>query len=298
MSYVKKSAIALGLLAGMGAWKIGKKKYAHSLYDMAFSIHRRPPDQDSWLYAMPYETWHLENKSHLQLQGYYLDRPEADFTMVILHGYHDDAFRMSSYAKTFYETFNCDLFLPDLRGHGASQGDVVGYGWLDKEDVKEWLVRLHEAHPGRPIVLFGLSMGGACITYLASEELVSEVKCLVEDCGYSSLYQELDFQCRQYNHLPLRLFAKEVDAIIRQKAGFSMYEADGLASVAKARLPMMFIHGLDDDVVPSQMVFDLYNACNQEKQLFFVKEADHARALQEDKRAYLDVLKQFIDSHL
>lgn len=293
----KGCLIAAGtVVAGLALFE-GLRRKGKDYFHQAFSTKRKAAEAGCWLEKMPHETIHLMSHDGLKLQGYYVSRPNAAFTFVILHGYHGNAFRMSQYAKTFYETFPCNLFLPDLRGHGQSEGNLVGYGWLDREDVKDWVSLLHQRQPDQPIVLFGLSMGGGTVNFLADQALPG-VQALVEDCGYSTLYRELDYQCRKRKHVPLWPFYWGLNSEIKKKAGYRILEADGLKAVSRAKYPMLFIHGLDDEVVPSQMVFDLYNACTSEKQLFFVKNTGHGDALKNSPRAYLETLHEFLSENL
>lgn len=283
---------AVGVVAFKELCKCGGQ-----LFEKAFSTKKREVDETCWLYNMPYETLQLENQEGLKLQGYYVRKDNPDFTFVIIHGYHGHAFRMSEYAKAFYENFNCDIFLPDLRGHGQSEGDVVGYGWQDKDDMQEWVEMLSEINPNRPIVLFGLSMGGGTVNFLADKDMPN-VRILIEDCGYSTLYNELNFQCKQETGLPLFPFYYGVNKEVQEKCGYDIKDADGLKAVSNAKYPMLFIHGLNDDVVPTSMVFDLYNACGSAKQMFFVKDTGHADALKNSFDAYIETVRDFIKEHL
>lgn len=289
--------IAIGTTVVGTAIFYGFKHYGEKLFDHAFSIKRKEINPECWLANTPHETWQTTSMDGLNLQGYYVPKENARYTIVVIHGYHSNAHRMSEYARTFYEAFDCDLFLPDLRGHGASEGDIVGYGWLDKEDIKKWVSLVHEKHPERPIVLFGVSMGGGTVNFLANQ-IMPGVKVLIEDCGYSTLYEELNYQCKQETHLPILPFYYGVNKKVKKHDGYSIKEADGLKTVSQAKYPMLFIHGLDDEVVPSKMVFDLYNACTSEKQLFFVKDTKHADSLKNERQAYLDTMNDFINEHL
>lgn len=298
MKKSEKVLFALGTAAvvGVAAFEIFRRK-GKDFYQGYFKGGSEDLDLNTWLTNMPYQTHTITNKNGLELKGYHIDRQDAEFTFVIIHGYHSRALNMNRYAEVFYKNLPCDLFLPDLRGHGNSDGELVGWGWEDKEDIKEWIFYLSKIHPNRPIVLFGESMGGATVNYLSCEDMPN-VKALVEDCGYSDLYEEFDFQAKNITHLPLAPFYFGVNQEVKKNHGYKIKEASCVDCVNKAKYPMMFVHGLKDEVVPSYMAFDLYNACPTEKQLFLVKDANHTQCIKLEKEKYIETLKEFLEEHL
>ena len=60
------------------------------------------------------------------------------------------------------------------------------------------------------------------------------------------------------------------------KYGWSFGEASPLKQVAKCRKPMLFIHGDNDTYVPTAMVYPLYEAKPQPKQLWIAPGSKHA----------------------
>lgn len=298
MKKTEKALFALGTtaLVGVAAYGIIRKK-SKEFYENYYKSDTEPLEVDTWLTKMPRDVYHIKNSQGLDLVGYHIPKENAKFTMVIIHGYHSRALNMNNYARAFYEYLDCDLFLPDLRGHGASQGDKVGWGWEDKEDIKEWVNYLTNKFPNQPLVLFGLSMGAATVNYLACETMPG-VKALVEDCGFSDLYEEFNYQSKQIVHLPFAPFYPTFNHEVEKNHGYKIKEASCIECVKQAKYPMMFIHGLDDEVVPSKMAFDLFNACPTEKQLFVVKDAKHTQAIQLERDRYLDTLEEFLEEHL
>lgn len=100
-------------------------------------------------------------KSHdeLILAGYTFEQ-ESDKWAIIVHGYQGKASSMFYQAMKFYEKgFN--VLTIDCRGHGKSEGDAIGMGWLDRLDVLEWIDFILDLSPQAKIVLYGVSMGGA-----------------------------------------------------------------------------------------------------------------------------------------
>ena len=156
---------------------------------------------------------------------------------------------------------------------------------------------LAEQFPYRNFVLFGESMGGATVNYLSCEDMPN-VKALVEDCGFSDLYEEFNHQSKKIVHLPFAPFYKSFNDEVEKNHHYKIKDANCLECVKNAKYPMMFIHGLKDEVVPSSMVYDLYNACPTEKQLFVVQDANHTQCIKMDPEGYLETLNEFLDEHL
>lgn len=114
---------------------------------------------------------------------------------------------------------------------------------------------------GRPrIVLHGVSMGAATVMNVAGEDYPASVKCFVEDCGYTSVWDEFSRQLADQFGLPPFPVLYAASALCKLRYGWSFGEASPVAQLAKKDTPMLFIHGSSDDYVPSAMVFPLYNA--------------------------------------
>ena len=298
MKTLTKALFTLGAaaVAGVAAYEVVKKE-SKKFYQSYYQGGSEPLDTTSWLAYQPKVTHTLKNRSGLLLTGYHVPKVDSNFTMVIIHGYRSQALNMNRYAEVFYKELNCDLFLPDLRGHGKSEGDYVGWGWEDKEDIKEWMHYLAKQFPARKFVLFGESMGGATVNYLSCEDMPN-VKVLVEDCGFSDLYEEFNHQSKKIVHLPFAPFYKSFNKEVEENHHYDIKDANCINCVKYAKYPMMFVHGLSDEVVPCQMAYDLYNACPTDKQLFVVKGANHTECIKLNPEGYLASLKEFLNEHL
>ncbi len=65
---------------------------------------------------------------------------------------------------------------------------------MDSTNLKE--------DPNAEIALFGVSMGGATAMMTSGEDLPSNVKVIIEDCGYSTVIDEFTYQLKDLFHLP------------------------------------------------------------------------------------------------
>ncbi len=123
-------------------------------------------------------------------------------------------------AGEFYRRGYHVLF-PDNRGHGKSEGKYVGMGWHDRFDILNWIAWLNEQFPGCSIILYGLSMGGAAVMMTAGEKLPDNVKLIIEDCGYSSVKEEMAHEAKYLFHLPYFPMVSAASLICKIRAGYT-----------------------------------------------------------------------------
>ena len=70
--------------------------------------------------------------------------------------------------------------------------------------------------------------------------------------------------------------------------------ASAEAAVSGIRIPVLFIHGSNDSVVPSSMCGRLYNACTAYRKQLIIKGSDHAVNALTDYDAYAAVVGEFM----
>ena len=73
-----------------------------------------------------------------------------------------------------------------------------------------------------------------------------------------------------------------------------MNECDARCEVAKAKIPVLFMHGDADSFVPCSMVHELYEACKTEKKLVIIKGAGHVESCYRDPELYQGAIEEFI----
>jgi len=59
------------------------------------------------------------------------------------------------------------------------------------------------------------------------------------------------------------------------------------------KVPILFIHGTDDNFVPIEMTYENYKACTAPKKLFIVPGAEHGMSYVMDKDGYENAVKLF-----
>ncbi len=262
----------------------------------AFALLMPPEKRQFNAPDAPSETWHLRSTDGLSLQAtHFWPEEDSNKWAIIVHGYgctqQNSWFIASAYLKLGY-----NVLTPDLRASGGSEGSYVTMGYRESQDLVDWSWRITELNPNAKIVLHGVSMGAATVMIASSSQgLPSTVKAAIEDCGYTSAYAILAHQLKESFGLPPFPFMHFVDLACKNLAAFSLQDANPYYAVTKARVPMLFIHGDADALVPPEMGTELYEHCNApRKELFIVKGAGHAIACQKEGKLYYDKVVSFL----
>ena len=68
--------------------------------------------------------------------------------------------------------------------------------------------------------------------------------------------------------------------------------------VKKCKLPMFFIHGGADTYVPTRMVYPLFEAKSEPKELWVVPGVAHALSYKDYPKEYTKRVKAFVDRYI
>lgn len=226
--------------------------------------------------------------------AYYVGRG-SNKTAIILHGWRDSGVKFLFLARMYERVFGYNVVVPDLHGHGLSEGDAIQMGWLDRLDAMAWL----RTFMTDTMVVHGVSMGGATTMMLSGEEMPEGLKDIrfVDDCGYSSVWEEFAGQLREQFDLSPFPLMYTTSLLCRLRYGWSFGEASALKQVAKCRYPMLFIHGEKDDFVPTEMVYRLYDAKPSPKELWIAPGSGHARSYYDHPADYTATVGRFLGRH-
>ena len=252
----------------------------------------------AWFRAQKPEELTIRSRDGLKLCGSYLEAPDAKACMLLCHGYRSrGGLDFALVLRTLYE-HGCSVLVIDQRAHGRSEGKYIGYGILERYDCQQWAWFLHAKLGGRvPIFLEGMSMGASTVMMAAELALPPSVVGIIADCGYNSPWEELRHCIKYRYHLPVFPVLPLTELMCRLVAGYSLKGASAAASLANSPLPLLIIHGMDDDFVPATMTAENYAAAAGEKRQILVPGARHALSYLVDRERLEKELMDFIDSH-
>lgn len=212
--------------------------------------------------------------------------------VILSHGFRCSRVCSYIYAKVFLN-LGYTVLAYDQRNHGDSDKTFSGMGYYEAKDLNEIIHWCYEKFGQDAIVVtHGDSMGGSTVLLqLAYDERVTAV---ISDCPFSNLEDLLIHQVRHRYYLPA-ILVKTADYITFKRAGFHFNDVSPIACVQKTQTPILFIHGKEDNYVPTDMSRQLYHVSKGYRELYIVDYAKHSASCVTNMEEYQRRMKEFID---
>jgi hypothetical protein len=212
------------------------------------------PDQEGLVFE---DVW-LTTGQGTRIHGWWLPCETSDRVLLLCHGNGGNI----SYLMETYRIFH-DLGLSvlafDYSGYGQSGGQPSERATRsDARAAWDWLVREKGIGPER-VVLFGRSLGGGVAARLAAD-LTTEGTApggLIMESTFTSLTA---MGSARYPWLPVRWLARD--------------RYDSVRALSGVRVPSLFLHSPEDDLIPYAMGRKLYERYAGPK-LFWALSGDH-----------------------
>ncbi|NET38197.1 MAG: alpha/beta hydrolase [Cyanothece sp. SIO1E1] len=234
--------------------------------------------QDVWLpignstQAGRIHSWWLPSQHHRSL------KPQ-DRVLIYLHGNSGNVGDNIWHAKRFHQ-LGFSVFLVDYRGYGLSEGEfpTETQVYQDAEVAWNYLTQQQQVLPEQ-IFLYGHSLGGAIAIDLAVRQ--PQAAGLIVQGSFTSIREMADWT-GGYDLIP-------IDLVLNQRF-------DSINKVKSLQMPVFFIHGINDDAVPSHMSQTLHAVAPEPKQLWLVPEAGHVNVADVAGPEYLEMVQQFVEN--
>ncbi len=251
-----------------------------------------------WVEEYGYEKHYIMSDRGEGLVGYLMKAKEpSDVYVFGAHGYRSYGKKEFCGFAQYYLSRGVNVFFPDHVASGESEGTHCSFGYYEKEDCMKWLKYMTD-HFGKDIkiILHGVSMGSATVCMMTGRnDLPENVRFTVADCGFTTAKDLFAFKMKGLG-IPDFGLLKGVNFAHRLNHGFDFREVAPIESVIYAKVPMLFVHGKEDNLVPSYMAKELFDNCGSEyKDILIVEGADHAQAHVDGKQEYEDKIDEFIE---
>lgn len=263
-------------------------------------INRKNADESAEKWSENIKNQKVEIKANdgITLRGtQYIVNEESDKWVIVLHGYRSEPKSVLTIGEQFSNN-GYNVLIPSMRGCSESEGDYIGMGWLDKEDLKCWINLIINKNPNAEIVLHGSSMGAATVLMLSGDNLQNNVKCIIADSGYTSVWDIFASEAKVRFNLPAFPVLNMFQLVAKFKAGYDIKEASAIEQVKNSKTPILFIHGDNDDFVPLYMCDKLYENANCEKEKLIIEGAGHTEAKYKEPDTYYKKVFEFVNNNI
>jgi alpha-beta hydrolase superfamily lysophospholipase len=229
-----------------------------------------------------YEEYDVRAPDGILLRGWKVRpaNPNGDWVLVF-HGVADNRMGVLEHARVLLLA-GYGVVMMDARAHGASEGPIATYGWLERDDTRAIIDVLESSERPRHLFALGESMGAGIA--LQSAGLDSRIEAVVAEASFANLREAAyDYAgLRRYPWLGKTLLAPGTWTLIYRGesiAGFSAAEVSPEKSVAGRAFPVFLICDADDVALPCRHSERIYAAARGPKQLWVVPGAFHTAAL-------------------
>jgi len=236
----------------------------------------------------------------LRLFGRYFAGTKGD-AIIICHGFTACQEELMEVAARL-QALGHSVLLFDFRNHGRSAASKRGssIGYHERQDVcaaVQYLKRRKGVDPHR-IGVIGLSMGAATALFAAAE--CDDIRAVVADSPYASLHDTFYYGFRSfYSGMGANLVATPLLRFSEMFSGINAKKIRPIDIVSKiAPRPIMFIHGLADEVIRSADSIQMYDSYAGPKEQWLVDGAHHVEAGMLYPEEYLQRVDKFFNNYL
>ena len=202
----------------------------------------------------------------------------ADRILLYFHGSALNIEANIAHARRFHQ-LGFSVLLVSYRGYGKSDGafPTEAQVYVDAQAAWNYLVEQKNID-AENIFIYGHSIGGAVAIQLAVNQPAAGG--LIVEAAFTSIK---DIALRQPTY---RIFP--IELIVHQRF-------DSIRKVGDLRVPVLYIHGTDDERVPHEMSRELYNRTASSKQLKFIAGGGHNNSATVGGEEYLQAVGNFIE---
>ena len=246
----------------------------------------------SWYDPLPKKDYTIQCADGYVLHVQLLRNPEPTTRYIILsHGYTDNRFGSLKYTKLYLDLgFNVVLY--DLRGHGANDRTFCTYSIRESSDLNELIQDTRRRYADlTELGIHGESLGSA--TSIAVLKYHPMIDFVVADCGFSEIQSVMKAGLRGM-HLPTCL-VYIASLCVKVRYGYFYHEMQPILSLKDNTLPILLIHGEQDDFILPEHSRRMQAATQGYSELHLIPGAGHAASVLTDPESYREDVQAFLE---
>ena len=209
---------------------------------------------------------------NIQLLGWYHEKNLKDYkTLIYFHG-NAGSLENRIHKLNHFQDMNINFLIIAWRGFSGNQGKPSEEGlYVDGKSAIDWVIE--KGVDEKNIILYGESLGTGVATHLAQNKNYAGI---ILETPFTSM---IDAAKTFYPYIPVNLLLKDK---------FENYK-----KVKNINIPILVMHGEEDQIVPFSMGKKIYEIANEPKFSYFTKYDNHM--MEYDEKLVL-ALKSFFKS--
>ena len=226
-------------------------------------------------FGLQYQDAFFEAVDGVKLHGWWVPKAGAP-VLVWFHGNAGNISHRLENIKLLHDRVGVQIFIFDYREYGRSQGRISREGTFRDAAAAYRYVAETRGIPGGDIVLFGRSLGAALATDVAIQR---PCRALILESAFTN-------SSDMAKMLAPFLFDWRPDV-----------PYDNLGRINRVKVPVLIVHGADDEIIPVAMGRRLFAAANSPKDLYIIPGAHHNDTYDVGGKTYFERLRNFIFQH-
>lgn len=226
-------------------------------------------------FGLNFEDIYFSTQDGSKLNGWYVPADKSRATVLFFHGNAGNIGDRMGKIQLFHN-LNLNVFIFDYRGYGKSAGKPTEKGmYEDALAAYDHLIARQDTAKDK-IVLYGASLGGTAAIDLATKR---KVRGLILDSTFTNAQ---DMARRIYPFIPSFMLTLQLDS---------------LSKVKNLTVPKLFIHSVDDEMVPYDLGKKLYESAALPKEFVSIQ-GSHNDGHVYDEEKFVGAIDQFIGQWL
>lgn len=236
------AALALGLMGEDG----GDKLFYYPTKDQPST-----PEQQGYAF----EDVYFKSSDSVRLHGWWIPAAQPKATIVYSHG---NAGSVAYHVSFVYWLVDAgyNVLLYDYRGYGQSEGEITKAGAV--RDAQAAFSYIAQRDDVEAIIAFGHSMGGAKTIAALAENAPDQLKAVIVDSTFAS-----------YQDVAARVAGEKARKVVSDTFEPYRYVQE------LPRVPLLVVHGTEDETIPFSQARKLFAAANQPKALMTIEGGNH-----------------------
>ncbi len=219
--------------------------------------------------SQPYDVVYIQ--SNVKLQCWHIHNDSSRGTVLLFHGYSSNKSALVNRSDAFVD-MGYDILLVDFMGSGGSEGNETTIGYKEAQNVYDCYKYISEKD-GRPIYLFGNSMGSAAILKSIYDYHFDPAGIVIE-CPFGSMYKTTCARFREM-HVPSFPMAGFLMFWGGAECGFWPFGHNPQEYAASVGCPTLLMAGGQDDKVSKDEIDLIYAHLKGPKTLVTYPTAKH-----------------------